>query len=777
VYINDPVETHANVRDPFEYGGTQSIGCSMMTKVGDAPARVPKRSSARAVTRRFSVLSERNQVSSYIAFAMQAADAERNSLGFLPERVYHDAALSGKLLIAVAQSSAGDDYAGHILFGGTFPFLRVFQVLVTPEYRRRKIASLLVQTLVRYAEERGYLSIKARVAEDLEAANVFWEREGFAVLSRKSGGSSRQRTINVRARALDAPTLFGFASEVTDPHSLAIDAPVTLVRPLYVMDVNVFLDLVKNRDRSAATQRLIAAAWNRSVELTVSEEFVAELRRASPKEGGSDPVLDVASALPRLPRVPTETLNSVLQKLGPLVFPTKAAENRLSLHDHSDLLHIATAIHHGAAGFVTGEKALLKRTAELKRQFGIDVVGSAEFVEFIEPAERESEHDLRSVQCGDELDISDMQETTRHESAAFLESLGVSAEFATAALSPGGSGALRRRLQVRIAPGGDFVAFASWDASTRVKDQVAVFVVVDDDHSDAASIASHLLEVIAQDVASYGPKLLVLTTPEGCARVRVAAVERGFFPASASQGHASLHKIAVGGAVTVEAWPAIARKIESLAGIRFPTEPPAFAGTDTRIDLGDRLGRQACMSLARLEKLLHPAIFVLPDRPGLILPIRRTFAEHLFAGAPQLPLLPRESAVLSSDRLYFSSPRSSRLLPPGTPIVFYESASGNGRKAAFACATVKSNRVIWADTISERLLQKGVLSRTMIQKRSMDGLISLLHFENSLLFQHPIPFSRLREIGAVDGANLVTVQRLRPTVLAAILSEGGALAL
>jgi hypothetical protein len=348
---------------------------------------------------------------------------------------------------------------------------------------------------------------------------------------------------------------------------------------------------------------------------------------------------------------------------------------------------------------------------------------------------------------------------------------------AAAALASGGSGALRRRVQVRIAHGGDFIAFASWDAPTRLKDEVCVFAFVDDDHPDAASIASHLLEMIAQDVVGYGPKLLVLSTLEGCARVRVAAVERGFFPASGPHGQATFHKIAVGGAVTVGAWAAVGAKVGSLAGIRLPAEPPNFTGPETTIDLADGLGRHVCFTTARLEKLLHPAIFVLPDRPGLILPIRRIFAEHLFAGAGQLPLLPRESAVLSSDRVYFSSPRSAKKLMPGIPVVFYESASGNGRMAAFACATVRSNRVIWAETISERLLKKGVLSRTMIEDRSIEGRISILHFENILLFQHPIPFLRLKEIGAVDGANLITVQKLQPTVLAAILTEGGALAL
>jgi hypothetical protein len=271
--------------------------------------------------------------------------------------------------------------------------------------------------------------------------------------------------------------------------------------------------------------------------------------------------------------------------------------------------------------------------------------------------------------------------------------------------------------------------------------------------------------------------LLALRTPQAYSSVHSAAVACGFYPSSSGRGGAALQKIAVGGVVTADAWPEIAAKVRRLAGITLPPTMPHFQGTQTIVELSDATGKPVSVSLVQLERAMRPALFISPERPGLILPIRRAFAEQLFSGAPQLTLLPRKGAVLSSDRVYFKSPRTGSALIPGIPVVFYESAGDGGRAAAFASATVRSNRIIWSETVSERLLQKGVLDRSMMERLSVGGLISILHFENVLLFQRAVPFKRLKQLGAADGANLVTIRRLAPSCISAILTEGKTLAL
>ena len=113
----------------------------------------------------------------------------------------------------------------------------------------------------------------------------------------------------------------------------------------------------------------------------------------------------------------------------------------------------------------------------------------------------------------------------------------------------------------------------------------------------------------------------------------------------------------------------------------------------------------------------------------------------------------------------------------GLPLLFYESLGSRGRGCVFTIASVRSNRVVWAETLSDRLLMKGVLDRETITQMSRDGLVSVLHFDNVIPFRKPVRLNRLREFGAIDAANAVAPRRLKTSTLTAISGEAGVLAL
>jgi predicted nucleic acid-binding protein len=669
------------------------------------------------------------------------------------------------------------NYAGHVLFGGTYPHIRVFQVYVIPKHRRRRIASLLVQSLIRDAEDDGYLSISARVATDLGPANAFWQHEGFVVARCKPGGSSRARMLNIRVRELDTPRLFEWHQEPAGLRSAGIPSAGLPAVPSYIIDVNVFLDLMKNRVNAEEVRRLMAASWTRAVDVIVSEEFVEELRRAG-DPSKPDPVLEFASALPRLPGVPKSVIQPLLKTLGPIVFPERTKRNTLSTRDISDLIHIATAVHHGANGFVTGEKAILRCGPELRQKFGIDVVGTAEFSNMVAPVEHRSAEDLRLGTGVDDLAISELLEEHRTGVQAFLESLKVPGAIISAALSPGAYPLQRRRMEVRATSVGEFVGYASWDAASRFRAHTEAYVFVDDDHPDARAIATHLFREIVQDISTSGPCVALLKTPEGHVHARAAAVEAGFRspePAHAT-GH-ELRKIAIGGAITTRNWTVVSNKLKALSGLDLVENIPAFNGPETQIAFTDPKGNKLSLGLMDVEKLLGPAVFLLPGRSGTLVPIRREFADHLFSGAAQLSLLPRRQAGLFTERAYFRAPDRAGLFGVGLPLVFYESLPKGGRGCAFASAVVTTNRIMWAETLSDRVLLKGVLERETLVKMSKNGLVSMLRFDNAIALRKPVGLSRLRTLKAIDAANLVAPRRLDADILAALFSEADTLAL
>jgi predicted nucleic acid-binding protein/GNAT superfamily N-acetyltransferase len=725
------------------------------------------------------VLRGARGVEPFVDDVRQHADSDKHALGFFPESAYLEAALSGKLLVAVCESGSTKTYVGHILFGGTYPHIHIFQVYVVHPHRGRRIGALLVGTVIKEAEEHSYLSVSARVAADLIGANTFWENQGLRILRSKSGGASRARTIHIRVRELDTPTLFGVRPEPDSEIGpfLAGNANFSAA-PAYVIDVNVFLDLMKSRSNADAVRRLMAASWTRTVDVFVSEEFVDELRRAA-KPGEPDPILEFASALPRLPKVPESVLETIVKKLAPVVCPGKTTRGVLPQRDQSDLIHIATAIHHGANGFITGEKAILKHAADIRRGFGIDVVGTSEFAASIAPGDHPPSDDIRLGMHGDDLAIWELREEDRATAASFLSTSKVPDTLAQAALAPGTAPLSRRRIAVQALGSVEFIGFASWDRSTRLRTRLEAYLFVDEGHPDAEPVAAHLLRELIRDVAPHGPFVIALRTPEGYVHARSAAIEVGFrSPQTRTDSTAwELRKIVIGGAITAESWVRAGLEIQKLIGIQWSDAMPTFQGAETRIAFKGPDERHLTLALVDAERVLGPVLFLLPGRPGVLVPIRRKYAEHLFTGAPQMSLLPRKQAVLSSERVYFRSPDRASAFSVGSPVVFYESLSENGRGCAFACAVVISNRIVWAETLPKAVFLKGVLEPDAIRRLSRDGLISVLRFGNIFDLPRPVPLQRLRELGAIDAANLVAPRRLEPGILASVFLEADAIAL
>ena len=75
------------------------------------------------------------EVEAYVKTVQASADSERQTLGFMPAPAYIEAAYQGKLWVAVIKTNGGEEYAGHLFFGGGFPRLRIFQIVVKEAWR------------------------------------------------------------------------------------------------------------------------------------------------------------------------------------------------------------------------------------------------------------------------------------------------------------------------------------------------------------------------------------------------------------------------------------------------------------------------------------------------------------------------------------------------------------------------------------------------------------------------------------------------------------------
>jgi hypothetical protein len=212
--------------------------------------------------------------------------------------------------------------------------------------------------------------------------------------------------------------------------------------------------------------------------------------------------------------------------------------------------------------------------------------------------------------------------------------------------------------------------------------------------------------------------------------------------------------------------------LELEADMRLTEDFTAIADDEFRIQFSNKAGEDFLIDLFDLETILAPTLFALSGRAAVLAPIRANYADDLLDTSQQGTLLPRPQAHILHERTYFSYSRNERLLTRGTPIVFYESGKANGRSAAVAVARITSTVVVPKCQIAATLLDGGVVAEEDIQSLSSGELIAATTVDNVLKFRTPVPLRDLRDMGCIDGSNLVTSKEITAEQLGKILDKG-----
>ena len=716
------------------------------------------------------ILSAPDEVLPLVADATRAADSDKSALGFLPKKAFQDAANQGKLSVAVVRGRGGKlSYAGHLLHGGAFPHARVFQVFTKPHFRRRGIARRLVEAIVERSERDQFMSVSARVAGDL-AANEFWEHLGFHTVRTAPGGRATGRKINVRIRELSTPNLFNPMAAPPGAYALGIHlaSPLSDVSPIYVLDLNVLLDLLKKRANAGDVERIFRASLSNLIRLAVTEELVKELERNS-RPSPTDPILQFALALPRLPAPPRETLRKLAAKLGTTVFPPVPPGGQLRTQDQSDLIHLATAIHCRASGFVTGEKLILRAREALRDMYSLDIMGPNELADFFEPVGQAEGEQIRAVSQGRELLARPVRADDIVPVEEFLDRMRCPLDLAREVLEIGPGRGHHRDL---VLCEGSIVGFGFRETASRARPHVNMFICADEDHPAVALTADFLLDSRGRPPAPEFPVRLTLRLLLGNVLTKRMAAARGFIPSPGGSLTVSrLHKVALGCVLTDRNWTTIRERLRRGTGLELSPSIPPFGSLQQAIQVREPSGQTSDVPLEDIEALFSPAIFLLPGRDAAIVPIRRLYADDLIGTARQLRLQSSPEAVMLSERVYFSSRRTASVLRKGTPILFYESAGSGGSGSVIAVARVSRTELVSKER-SGALLRRGVLDRRELDRICSGKTVVASTIDNIMPFRHPVPLTRLRAVGAADGANFVTARPIRSQQLTQIVEEG-----
>ena len=649
---------------------------------------------------------------------------------------------------------------GYLFFGDRFPRLRVYQVYVCPEFRSSGTARRLIEKLKAYGEDRDYLTITARVASELPA-NGFWTSLGFSITGR-SPGKKKGRTINRYALALDVPSLFGQAESGIPPPA---DGPqeAIRIRPVlpsrsFVMDLNVLLDAVRDRDDGEAT-RILSMGFGSDMRLVVTPEFAKELERHSHQS--EDPVLKLARALPTLPETGSNVLNPLVDELRTMINSTGTPKTgKRAANDASDLVHLASCIHHRIYGFITRDGPILGRAEELHEKYKLRVISPADLCEPLERVDRIQEQSAVIV-GQQQIEIAAFREQDRDDVEKFLDDVGISLQDKFACLAPDTGHFPKTRSVVRVE--GRIAGIGSWANRPSVGRESEAWLYVDEDSPCVDGVVDHLLEH-SINRGNHG-QLHRLDMKIGPAQVKIrdVAIKRGFcspdFGTAASSG--ALAKVSMKGAVTKTNWQSFRHDFKDATGLALPSDLPEhteLVNTGVVLDAGTR-GRRITLSLFDFETVISPGTLVCPGRHAVMIPVQERYARQLLSlTEAQTSFLAQREAALRLERAYFLAAGRQRRLPRGTIVVFYASRE---RREAVAIARVTFSGSLTKKEAVLKLSRQGVLTEDEIRQRSNQrDEVGAFTFDNLVVFREGISYLELKQMGCIDGANLVTVQKL-----------------
>lgn len=692
------------------------------------------------------------------------ADSDKDSLGFYPPQVYRQAAQDGNIFVAVDVSGRNPKFAGHLWFGARYPQIKVHQLAVVPSMHGCGIGRILIESLVKFAEDRQFLTISARVADDLKA-NGFWNRLGFETHRREAGGNARKRQINVRIRHLETPTLFDCRSRVT---GLPIQTFISQSAPVYAIDLNVLFDVIRKRTRAEYGAQLISAGLNNILRIVVAEEFIAELKRHTPS--GNDPVLEFALQLQTMPPPPPDIRDQFIARLAPAVFPEHAKQNRLTDQDKSDLIHLVTAAYNHATGFITAEKALIRATDEIEAQLAIRV----EHVEAFSKRIKKNSEQLLFGQipfAGQTIHVSEETAATRSGLLSLLRQVEVPSDFRDAITATGIHATNRK--SIVVSSGDRVLCSAAWAANGSLKRSLEALVLSDEDHPAIETALDALIYRLSRLACSEQPNLVQLRFPSAYVITPQVATCYGFMQANDSTIQTSrLHRLGVGFPITPAKWAKVRTDLQVLAGLIFPDALPDFRSPDFVVPFELSNGGSRSITFHDLESALSPTVMVLPGRNAALVPIQAAFAEELLDTSQQLSLMGMTGARLFHQRTYISAKKNARVLRKGTAVVFYESGKGNGRSCAIAIARVLHSAIVAKRELASAQNRHVVLAPEEINEITKSDDAAATTFDNVIEFRIPVPLKTLRNTGCIDATNLISARSITQKQLATIVNEG-----
>ena len=709
------------------------------------------------------VLKNPQDVIRHLEEIKKATDANREALGFNPVGVYEDSIRKGKLWVAANEEG---NYLGHIMLGGKPPQeLRIFQIYVGENSRASGIATLLVGEAMAHGEKLSCLNLRADVANDLTNAVKFWQSQGFCALAPRRKKNISGREVLIFYKRLSTPSLLP-----NDTLPLSITAPsIVKVPDSYVIDLNIFLTLLKRRENEKLVSEIMQAAMGGEFSLFVTPEFQEELKRT--RKDNNDPIFDLAEkTLPVLEEADDANFLELQDEIRGMIFPERTKSRKNAANDESDIKHLAYCVQNLKSGFITEEKALLRAKDLLLTKYGLTLYSPQDF-----RVENLGSMDVSPVTVplyneAGSVHISDIQNVGQIKS--FIDGLGdVLTEVSKNILKIAARGARERKV---ITVGQDLCAiYVAKTKGTKHDMLEGFFISTGEQFGNREVVFQHMLECFMRLSQSVKASNIVFHVRGEDFDLEKICMERGFERVQSEfQGTVALAKIPCPMLITKANWASFRKIFAKNTQIELPRIIPGMRADTSGVPImqATKNGRDYEVDLFKLETLLSPSLLMLPRRTGVILPIAPAYAENLLARSGDLlPFALPEEALLRIEKVYYRKPTHTKTFSVGMPIAFYESGSGRG---VIGCARITSVNVVSCDNALKLYRHYGVLTaKELAEYSDKSGNVQVITFDSFKVFSRPVSLRKLIDLGCAK-ANMVGPEKLSYGQLFSILHEG-----
>lgn len=685
------------------------------------------------------------------------ADIEKESFGFLCHSAYIDSAEKGNLWIATIDN----EYAGHVLFGGKYPSIKIFQIYTLTKFRHNNVATNLLKELISYSQKHDYQFITAKVASELKS-NAFWQKNHFDLVSQISGSGRNPRLINRYVLDIDRNPLF-IDSKVTQkaiPSELLFHKTPLQSVPIYSIDLNVFFDYIRSRKNEKYVSQLISLSLSGHIRLVITSEFTEELKRNAKPD---DPVLRFSENLKKLPEINNSLSSKLFDDIYSIIFRSKRVKTKEN--DISDIKHIVNTILNGINGFITSEKKILAKANIIQMLYKIEILSPYEL--FYDDFLLEKQDTLAAGT--ENIHFNPISGPLSNDNLNFISYKSLDQRCRTSIISS------EFNIKYNINYKNITCGFICINTIKQKYPIINSYIILNEQVSEIYYIIDWCLQLIYSCSSSSNFCNINIKALSGSEILNNNLKSRGFLKSKITDfGFLTFNKICVNCILNSKLWPIFNDYIANQIGYSFPDIFPSYNEiNNSGILLRNKIGDRFNLDLFKFETLFSPVLLLCKNRKSLIIPIRKEYAETFFPIlSKQFSLIPNDIVSVSYEKAYFRSPRNYKKFTIGMLVFFYVSGHKDGYMEVIGYGRITYSGLTDVSNLSIKFYRQGVLSEADIIKLSENNLIHVITFDNFKLLDNRISYTYLKENAIISEANLVTSELIDYASTIKLLNKG-----